>query len=81
MAAHLYALSTCPYCRMTKKYLDEHDVTYTMTEVDTLEGDEKTATVEEVVRLSGGKSFPVLVVGEEVVVGFNKSRMNQSLGL
>ena len=81
MAAHLYALSTCPYCRMTKKYLDEHDVTYTMTEVDTLEGDEKTATVEEVVRLSGGKSFPVLVVGEEVVVGFNKSRMNQILGL
>ncbi len=81
MAAHLYALSTCPYCRMTKKYLDEHDVTYTMIEVDTLEGDEKTAAVEEVVRLSGGKSFPVLVVGEEVVVGFNKSRMNQILGL
>jgi len=52
-----------------------------MTEVDTLEGDEKTNTVDEVVRLSGGKSFPVLVVGEEVVVGFNKSRMNQLLGL
>lgn len=81
MAAHLYALSTCPYCRMTKKYLDEHDVVYAMTEVDLLEGDEKSAAVEEVVRLSGGKSFPVLVVGEEVVVGFNKSRMNQILGL
>ena len=81
MAAHLYALSTCPYCRMTKKYLDEHDVEYAMTEVDLLEGDEKSAAVEEVVRLSGGKSFPVLVVGEEVVVGFNKSRMNQILGL
>lgn len=81
MSTHLYALSTCPYCRMTKKYLDEHDVAYTMTEVDTLEGDEKTSTVEEVVKLSGGKSFPVLVVDEEVVVGFNKSRMNQLLGL
>ncbi len=81
MATHLYALSTCPYCRMTKKYLDEHDVAYTMTEVDLLEGDEKTSTVDEVVKLSGGKSFPVLVVGEEVVVGFNKSRMNQLLGL
>ncbi len=81
MATHLYALSTCPYCRMTKKYLDEHEVEYTMIEVDTLEGDEKTATVDEVVKLSGGKSFPVLVVGEEVVVGFNKSRMNQLLGL
>lgn len=81
MAAHLYTLSTCPYCRMTKKYLDEHDVTYEVTEVDLLEGDEKNLAVDEVMRLSGGKSFPVLVVGEEVVVGFNKSRMNQILGL
>jgi glutaredoxin-like protein NrdH len=81
MAAHLYALSTCPYCRMTKKFLDENDVAYEMTEVDLLEGDAKTEAVEEVVRLSGGKSFPVLVVGDEVVVGFNKSRMNQLLGL
>ena len=81
MAAHLYALSTCPYCRMTKKFLDEHEVAYEITEVDLLEGDEKSNVVDEVVRLSGGKSFPVLVVGEEVVVGFNKSRMNQLLGL
>lgn len=81
MATRLYALSTCPYCRMTKKYLDEHDVEYVLTEVDLLEGDEKSAAVEEVVRVSGGKSFPVLVVDDEVVVGFNKSRMNQLLGL
>jgi len=66
---------------MTRKFLDEHDVAYELTEVDLLEGDDKTAAVDEVVRLSGGKSFPVLVVGDEVVVGFNKSRMNQILGL
>ena len=81
MAVHLYALSTCPYCRMTKKYLDEHEVAYEMTEVDLLEGDEKDAAVEEVVRLSGGKSFPVLDVDGQVVVGFNKGRMAQVLGL
>jgi len=81
VAVHLYALSTCPYCRMTKKYLDEHEVAYSLTEVDLLEGAEKDAAVEEVVRLSGGKSFPVLDVDGQVVVGFNKGRMNQVLGL
>jgi len=81
MTVHLYALSTCPYCRMTKKFLDEHSVAYEMTEVDLLEGDEKTAAVDEVVKLSGGKSFPVLVAGDEVVVGFNKGRITQILGL
>ena len=41
MDVHLYALSTCPYCRMTKKFLDEHEVAYELTEVDLLEGDVK----------------------------------------
>ena len=81
MAAHLYTLSTCPYCRMTKKYLDEQGVEYDCTEVDLLEGDEKDAAVAEVLRLSGGKSFPVLVVGNEICVGFNKGRINTLFGL
>lgn len=81
MAVHLYALSTCPYCRMMKKFLDEHDVPYELTEVDLLEGAEKETAVDEVVRLSGGKSFPVLDVDGQVVVGFNKGRMTQVLGL
>jgi len=87
MAVHLYALSTCPYCRMTKKYLDENGISYELTEVDLLEGTPadaetpKGAAAAEVKRLSGGTSFPVLVVDDEVVVGFNKGRINQILGL
>jgi glutaredoxin len=87
MAVHLYALSTCPYCRMTKKYLDENNVEYELTEVDLLEGSPgdaetpKGAAAAEVKRLSGGTSFPVLVVGDEVVVGFNKGAITKALGL
>lgn len=87
MEARLFALSTCPYCRMTKKYLDEHEVAYVLTEVDKLEGTTndpetpKGAAVAEVKQLSGGTSFPVVVVGEEVVVGFNKSHLAKALGL
>ena len=87
MDVHLYALSTCPYCRMTKKFLDEHEVAYELTEVDLLEGEVKDpetpkgAAAAEVRRLSGGTSFPVLVVGDEIVVGFNKGQMTQLLGL
>jgi glutaredoxin len=66
---------------MAKKFLDENSVAYELVEVDLLEGDPKTAAVDEVVRLSGGKSFPVLVADDEVVVGFNKSRISQVLGL
>lgn len=81
MDIRLYALSTCPYCRMTKRYLDEHGITYTLTEVDTLEGDAKQTAIEEVKKLSGGTSFPVLVADDQVVVGFNKTRIADLLGL
>jgi glutaredoxin len=87
MSVHLYALSTCPYCRMTKKFLDEHEVAYELTEVDLLDGEAsdtaspKGEAVSEVKRLSGGTSFPVLVVDDEVVIGFNKGRITEVLGL
>ena len=81
MTVTLYALTTCPYCRMTKKYLDENDVEYDAIDVDLLEGDERSAVVAGVKNLSGGTSFPVLVVDEEVIVGFNKAAMKERLGL
>lgn len=81
MDIHLYALSTCPYCRMTKRYLDDHGITYELIEVDQLEGDEKQQAIDRVKELSGGTSFPVLVADGEVVVGFNKSKIAKIIGL
>lgn len=81
MAVKLYALTTCPYCRMTKKYLADNAVEFDLTEVDLLEGQEREDVVAEVRRLSGGASFPVVVVDDEVIVGFNKRRIKELLGL
>jgi len=87
MDVHLYALSTCPYCRMTKKFLDDNGISFELTEVDLLDGTPsdpatpKGAAAAEVKRLSGGTSFPVLVIGKDVVVGFNRGRIAEVLGL
>ena len=81
MTIKVYALSTCPYCRMTRRYLDENDIEYEATEVDLLEGEEKDAAVAEVKRISGGASFPVVVIDDEVIVGFNKARIKELLSL
>ncbi len=81
MAIKVYALTTCPYCRMARKYLDDNDVAYDVLEVDLLEGDEKKAAVAEVKELSGGTSFPVITVDEEIIVGFNKKRIKELLEL
>lgn len=78
----VYALSTCPYCRAARAYLDENDVEYDVVEVDKLQGDEYRSTVEEIRRVSGGTAFPVIVIDEKsVIVGFNKKRIKEELGL
>ena len=81
MQVKVFALSTCPYCRMVRKYLDENSVAYDAVEVDMLEGTERTDAVDEVKRLSGGSSFPVVIIGDEVIVGFNKKRIKELLSL
>lgn len=77
----VFALSTCPYCHQTRKFLDENGVDYDVVEVDTLVDKERADAIEEVKRLSGGTSFPVVVAGEEVVVGFDKVRIAKLAGL
>jgi glutaredoxin len=81
MTVKVFALTTCPYCRMARAYLDENNVAYDVVEVDQLEGDEKTAAIAEVKGVSGGTSFPVVIVGDEIIVGFNKKRMKELLDL
>ncbi|MBN2405569.1 MAG: glutaredoxin family protein [Coriobacteriia bacterium] len=81
MAVKLFALSTCPYCRMTRKYLEDNDVEFDLLEVDLLEGQERTDAIAEVKELSGGTSFPVAVIDDEVIVGFNKKKIREMLSL
>ena len=81
MATKVYALSTCPYCKMARKYLEENSVSFDVVEVDMLTGSEREEAVSEVKRLSGGTSFPVIDVDGEVIVGFNKPKMQKLLHL
>lgn len=81
MTVVLYALSTCPYCRMTKKYLDDNEVEYDAIDVDLLDDDERAVVVADVKNISGGTSFPVVVIDDEPIVGFNKAAIKERLGL
>lgn len=66
---------------MTKRFLDDASVQYEMLEVDKLEDEAKNSAIAEVKEISGGASFPVVVIGEEVIVGFNKKRIKELLQL
>ena len=77
----VYALSTCPYCKRTKKFLDEHKIPYDCTDVDMLDDDKQDTVLEEIERISGRRSFPVVVIGSEVIVGHDEDRLRRALRL
>jgi glutaredoxin len=77
----LFALSTCSHCRNCKEFLDKMGVEYECVHVDELTGQERKDVVEEVRKLNPSVSFPTVMVGDKVVVGFKKDELTQLLEL
>ena len=77
----LYTLSTCSHCKSTKKFLNECTVQYEFVEVDKLEGEERKAILEDIKKLNPRCSFPTLIIGDEVIVGFKEKKIKEALGL
>jgi glutaredoxin-like protein NrdH len=77
----VYALSTCPYCKRTKKFLEENKVSYDCTDVDLLDDDAQESVLQEIEKVTGRRSFPVVLIGAEVIVGHDEERLRRALGL
>jgi glutaredoxin len=77
----LFALSTCSHCKNTKKFLDDNQVPYDCVEVDLCPLDQKDAVIAEVRKHNPSLSFPTLVIGDKVIVGFKEREIKELLGL
>ena len=78
----LYALSTCLWCKKTKKILDNLGVEYNFLYVDLLEGDEKEKTREEIIKWNPNCTFPTIVINDkECIVGFKEKKIKEVLRL
>jgi len=72
----VYSTPTCGYCKMAKEFFDEKGVAYE--EYDVASDLEKR---KEMVEKSGQMGVPVIAVGEELIVGFDKDKLSQLLGI
>ena len=77
----MYTLSTCSHCKATKKFMDECAIQYEFIDVDLLEGAERTATINDVKKLNPNISFPTIIIGDKIIIGFNEEKLREALGL
>ena len=77
----MYTLSTCSHCKATKKFLSDCEVRYDFVDVDLLEGEERQAIIEDVKKFNPRCSFPTIIIGDRVIVGFKEDEIREALGL
>jgi glutaredoxin len=77
----IYTLSTCIHCRKAKAYLAECQVPYEFFDVDLMKGKERESLIAEVSRYNPRLTFPTILIGDEVIVGFNEEKVKKALDL
>lgn len=77
----VFSLSTCSHCKSAKKLLSDCTVKYEFVDVDMLEGDERKAILEDVKKFNPKCSFPTIIIGEKVIVGYKEDKIKEALGL
>jgi alkyl hydroperoxide reductase subunit F len=71
----VYSTKNCPYCRMAKAFLDKHGVPY-----ESIDVGENTDAAKKMIDLSGQRGVPVILVDDEVIIGFDSQKLNELFG-
>jgi len=72
----VFSTPTCPYCIRAKEYLKEKSIAFENVDVS-----KDQTGLKEMMRLTGQMGVPVIVVDNDVIVGFDKERLSAKLGL
>ena len=69
-----YSTPTCPTCKRAKEYFSRKGIHYTDYNVAA-----KRDLAKEMIKKSGQMGVPVIVVDDEILVGFNQGQLDKLL--
>ncbi|HDH27908.1 MAG TPA: glutaredoxin family protein [Euryarchaeota archaeon] len=81
MNVKAYTLSTCIYCMRFKQFMKAQGQEFEYVDVDLLAGDAREAVRRETESICSGCGYPIIVVGDMVIRGFDEPRLREVLGL
>lgn len=78
----IYAISTCAWCKMTKKFLSDNSVEYEYVDVDLTDDEDHEKIREDITSRGGEPSYPTIIVDDKTVItGFRKDKIKEVLGI
>ncbi|MEO5635462.1 MAG: glutaredoxin domain-containing protein [Candidatus Paceibacterota bacterium] len=72
----IYSTPSCHYCHMAKEFFTANNIAFTNFDVA---GDAEKR--KEMVEKSGQMGVPVILIGDDLVIGFDKPKITQLLGI
>ncbi|ACR79657.1 MULTISPECIES: glutaredoxin family protein [Kosmotoga] len=72
----VYSTPSCPWCRKAKQYFKSLGIPFK--DIDVSKNQKK---AEEMYRKSGQMGVPVITIGNQVIVGFDKAKIDKILGI
>ncbi|MBP6856375.1 MAG: glutaredoxin family protein [Candidatus Pacebacteria bacterium] len=72
----IYSTPTCHFCGLAKDFFKAHNVAYQEFNVGS-----DLAKRAEMIEKSGQMGVPVIVINDEVIVGFNEPKISEALEL
>ena len=77
----MFTLSTCSHCKATKKFMQDNGIPFDCVDVDLLQGADREKILKEVEKYNPQRSFPTIVIGDNIIIGFRESDIREALGL
>ena len=71
----IYTSDTCGYCHSAKDYFNQNNIQFVEHNISS-----DTSARKELIK-KGYRSVPVIVIGGEEILGFDKEKINSLLGL
>lgn len=72
----VYSSPACPYCVALKNFLKERDFDF-----EELDVSQDREVAEEMIKKSRQMGVPVIEIGEEIVVGFDREKISRLLNI
>ena len=72
----VYSTPTCPFCVRAKQFLKENSIKFE--DIDVSENQDK---AQEMIKRSGQMGVPVLDIDGKIIVGFDKEKIKETLGI
>ena len=72
----VYSTPTCPYCIKVKEFLKSNNVDF-----ENIDVSYDQSKAEEMIKKSGQMGVPVVDIDGDIIVGFDKDKITQALGL